>query len=354
MEGYKNNSIIYKLYFRITGISIYVFIVIVSLSVFLILPAKAQDTTPPAPPKNLRIVNMFNISMSIISTNSEITIAWDANTEPDLAGYILYYRAVGETSYFAIDTGNVTSYTITGLAPGITIVKLTAFDNSGNESDFSNEVSVNIPSICGDSILSPDEQCDDSNTIPGDGCDGVCLVEDGWVCEIPGAPCRQITCGDRLVEGTEQCDDGNVIPSDGCDGVCLVEEGWVCEVPGAPCVQITCGDGLLEGAEECDDGNSGPGDGCSDHCVVENGWVCEIPGAPCVQITCGDGLLEGAEECDDGNLEDSDGCSSACQLEKQPAKVTPIPTLSQWGLIAMAGVLGIVGLFAIRKRKVAA
>ena len=31
-----------------------------------------------------------------------------------------------------------------------------------------------------------------------------------------------------------------------------------------------------------------------------------------------------------------------------------IPTLSEWGLIAMAGVLGIIGLLAIRRRKVAA
>jgi exosortase sorting signal-containing protein len=29
----------------------------------------------------------------------------------------------------------------------------------------------------------------------------------------------------------------------------------------------------------------------------------------------------------------------------------PIPTLSEWGLIAMAGVLGIIGLFAIRRKK---
>ncbi len=30
----------------------------------------------------------------------------------------------------------------------------------------------------------------------------------------------------------------------------------------------------------------------------------------------------------------------------------PIPTLSEWGLIAMAGVLGIAGFMIIRKRKV--
>lgn len=34
--------------------------------------------------------------------------------------------------------------------------------------------------------------------------------------------------------------------------------------------------------------------------------------------------------------------------------ISPVPTLSQWGLIAMAGVLGIVGYLVMRRRKVAA
>jgi len=33
---------------------------------------------------------------------------------------------------------------------------------------------------------------------------------------------------------------------------------------------------------------------------------------------------------------------------------SPIPTLNQWGLIAMAGILGIIGFMVIRRRKVAA
>jgi len=37
-----------------------------------------------------------------------------------------------------------------------------------------------------------------------------------------------------------------------------------------------------------------------------------------------------------------------------PAVVSAIPTLSQWGLMAMAGVLGIVGFMVIRRRKVTA
>jgi len=33
------------------------------------------------------------------------------------------------------------------------------------------------------------------------------------------------------------------------------------------------------------------------------------------------------------------------------SEVTNVPTLSEWGLIAMAGVLGIVGFMVIRRRK---
>jgi len=33
--------------------------------------------------------------------------------------------------------------------------------------------------------------------------------------------------------------------------------------------------------------------------------------------------------------------------------IAPIPTLNEWGLIAMAGVLGIAGFLIIRRRKVA-
>ena len=36
------------------------------------------------------------------------------------------------------------------------------------------------------------------------------------------------------------------------------------------------------------------------------------------------------------------------------SEITGVPTLSEWGLIAMAGILGIVGFMVIRRRKVAA
>jgi IPTL-CTERM motif len=47
----------------------------------------------------------------------------------------------------------------------------------------------------------------------------------------------------------------------------------------------------------------------------------------------------------------STGQGSVSDLAFVPLPPTIVPTLSEWGLIAMAGVLGIIGLIAIRRRK---
>ena len=37
-------------------------------------------------------------------------------------------------------------------------------------------------------------------------------------------------------------DDGNTGSGDGCDGSCQTEPGFVCPMPGKPCVAPVCGD----------------------------------------------------------------------------------------------------------------
>jgi hypothetical protein len=78
---------------------------------------------------------------------AQIKIAWDANTEPDSAGYKVYYGTA--SGYYGgsgttIDVGNVTTYTLTGLTQGKTYyIVVTAYGNAipPNESGYSNEVS---------------------------------------------------------------------------------------------------------------------------------------------------------------------------------------------------------------------
>ncbi|MBN2197267.1 MAG: DUF4215 domain-containing protein [Polyangiaceae bacterium] len=177
---------------------------------------------------------------------------------------------------------------------------------------------------CGDSELNQPEnlpemeQCDDGNTLPGDGCTGICKVEPNYTCPTPGQPCVfDFECGNGEIELGEVCDDGNALGDDGCSADCTEQSrNFVCITPGQPCERIVfCGDGRVAGDETCEDGNANSGDGCDADCNLEPGWICPIPGQPCeASPMCGDGVVTPGlgEACDDGNTNDEDGCSADC------------------------------------------
>lgn len=134
----------------------------------------------------------------------------------------------------------------------------------------------NVTSVCGNGNIEPGEQCDDANTINGDGCNDVCMYENP-------------DCGNNTINAGEQCDDGNLINGDGCNMYCLLEN-------------LTCGNGTLNAGEQCDDGNNLNGDGCNFSCLLEG-------------IICGNGIVNAGEQCDDANTVNGDGCNSTCFVE---------------------------------------
>ena len=88
------------------------------------------------------------------NADTTATLEWDpptTNTDgTDLAalsGYKIYYRTASGSYETPLDVGNVTSYTINdlSLSPETYYFAVTAYDESGNESDYSNEVSKTIP-----------------------------------------------------------------------------------------------------------------------------------------------------------------------------------------------------------------
>ena len=85
----------------------------------------------------------FTISSSTVHAG-QVTLAWDSNSEPDVAGYKIYYgTATGDYDWF-IDVGNVTTFTLSNLTNGLTYYfAATAYDNSNPplESTYSSEVS---------------------------------------------------------------------------------------------------------------------------------------------------------------------------------------------------------------------
>lgn len=49
-----------------------------------------------------------------------------------------------------------------------------------------------------------------------------------WFRSSLGPSACTSTCGDGIIAADEECDDGNVVPTDGCDALCVVEAGFAC------------------------------------------------------------------------------------------------------------------------------
>ena len=95
--------------------------------------AVAVDTVAPAAPSNL----------TGTATNGGADLQWDANTEPDLAEYGIYRSTSSGGPYVNVDNDDATTYADGGLVNGSTYYYVvTALDNSGNESTYSNEIAV--------------------------------------------------------------------------------------------------------------------------------------------------------------------------------------------------------------------
>jgi hypothetical protein len=84
----------------------------------------------------------------ILSTNvfaAPITLAWDAVSDPDLAGYKVYYGYGSRQYSVNVKVGNFTTAKLSGLDEArIYYLTVTAYDTSGNESGFSNEVKYDL------------------------------------------------------------------------------------------------------------------------------------------------------------------------------------------------------------------
>ncbi len=78
------------------------------------------------------------------ATAADVVLAWDPNTESDLAGYKIYYGNSSGVYSTVVTIGTQTTYTISGLAPGTYYFAVTAFNTSGLESGYSNEVSTTV------------------------------------------------------------------------------------------------------------------------------------------------------------------------------------------------------------------
>jgi hypothetical protein len=88
---------------------------------------------------------LFFLLILPLMPSASVTVSWDANKESDLRGYKIYYGTASRSYSQVLDVGNVTSRRISGLEVGVQyFFAVTAYDFSGNESDFSNEVNITV------------------------------------------------------------------------------------------------------------------------------------------------------------------------------------------------------------------
>jgi cysteine-rich repeat protein len=166
-----------------------------------------------------------------------------------------------------------------------------------------------VPNVCGDGQVTGNEQCDDGNLDPNDGCTPDCE----WSCAndedcVDYDECLGIrTCENRVCSGGVRLDDEiectivDTQTKSFCGNSDSEKDGWCMK---GVCTCTGCGNGTTDGDEECDDGEKNGTEDSPNHCSID-----------CRVVECGDGVVEGDEECDDGNHQRLDGCDPNCEYE---------------------------------------
>jgi hypothetical protein len=97
------------------------------------------------------LVSFALYSVAVVNANAgQVTLQWNANTEPDLAGYRVHYGTSSRSYQYSTDVKNSTSCNISGLNSGTTYYfAVTAYDTHQNESRYSDEVDYYVPADSG-------------------------------------------------------------------------------------------------------------------------------------------------------------------------------------------------------------
>jgi len=98
---------------------------------------------------NLSAIIIFYFIGVLTAHSAQVTLSWDPITEPEVAGYMVYYGTASRSYQNQRDAGLNTTYTVANLPEGGTyFFAVTAYDSYANESDFSAEVSYPASLVC--------------------------------------------------------------------------------------------------------------------------------------------------------------------------------------------------------------
>jgi len=79
-----------------------------------------------------------------VASAAQVTLAWDRSGS-NVAGYMVHYGNSSRSYTTSINAGNVSTYTVVGFnEPRTYYLAVTAYDQAGTKSDFSNEVTYRV------------------------------------------------------------------------------------------------------------------------------------------------------------------------------------------------------------------
>jgi hypothetical protein len=145
-------------------------------------------------------------------------MAWDAVSDSSLAGYKIYYGYASGQYSSNVNVGQVTSASLSGLDQSKAYyIAVTAYDTSGNESSFSNEVTYDLEQIDsdGDGLSDWDEISNYQTDPMRADTDGDGLSDGQEVTQYKTDPRQADTDGDGVNDGAEvrQGTDPNALSS---------------------------------------------------------------------------------------------------------------------------------------------
>lgn len=95
---------------------------------------------------SLQLVGLLLFSLASAGATESVTLVWDQNPEPDIAGYRVYYGSSSNTYTNQIDVGNAITTTVANLETGSTyFFAVTAYNLAGAESLPSHEIMFPAP-----------------------------------------------------------------------------------------------------------------------------------------------------------------------------------------------------------------
>lgn len=105
-----------------------------------------------------RFIGVLGLLLSTLCSPSRaaqsVTLAWNANSEPDIAGYRIYCQTAAEDSSAVVDVGNPTTFTLPNLGAGIAyLFTVTAYNGALLESLPSNAVLFNAGALADTTLL---------------------------------------------------------------------------------------------------------------------------------------------------------------------------------------------------------